>query len=130
MALLGVKTPKGPKDITADSEGRLYTAPKIGGSWLVFKIAASGTTSNAVDLGDHYENLQVILPSLTSTTLQLQVSETLSGTYQAFGNGVTTETTTGSYSDTWTLGGWRFVKIVAGTTQTSEVIIRGRGVTL
>jgi hypothetical protein len=129
MALMGVMTMRGLKDAAGDSEGRLYTAPKVGSVWHVLNIAASGTTSNAVDLGDYFQHLQVIIPSLTATTLAVHVSDTFGGTYQSLGDGVTTQSTDGGYSDTWILGGWRFVKIVAGTAQSAAVTIKARGIT-
>jgi hypothetical protein len=91
-------------------------------------IAKAGTTSNVVDLEDYYPYLHVVIPTIDTATLKVQVSELIDGTYQDLGASVTAASSTGAYSDTWTLGGWRYIKIVAGAAQnTGEVKIKVRG---
>ena len=91
-------------------------------------IAKAGTSSQAVDLGGYYPYLQVAIPTIDSATLKIQVSELIDGTYQDLGASITAAASTGAYSDTWKLGGWRYIKIVAGAAQTTaEVKIKVRG---
>ena len=99
----------------------------IYGEWLAATIALNGTSSAAVNLGKDCDFLEIQIPTVTSCTLGLQVSEKLAGTYDDLGEGVTTDTTTGSYFDVWKLGGWRYIKVVSSATQGAERLIRVRG---
>lgn len=91
-------------------------------------IAKAGTTSNVVDLEDYYPYLHVVIPTIDSATLKVQVSELIDGTYQDLGPAVTAAASTGAYSDTWTLGGWRYIKIVASAAQnTAARLFKVRG---
>ncbi len=98
------------------------------GEIKIAEIAKTGTSSGAVDLGGYYPYLQVVIPTIDSATLKVQVSELIDGTYQDLGASVTAAASTGAYSDTWELGGWRFIKIVAGAAQnTAECKFKVRG---
>lgn len=97
------------------------------GAWQTATIANGGTTSNAVALGRDYEYINVILPTLTAGTLKMQVCDTYGGTYQDLGSSAITASTTGAYSDTWTLGGWSFIKIVSSADQSGDKAIKVRG---
>ncbi len=98
------------------------------GSWKAATITvALGTTSAEVDLGRDFDYLQIQIPTVGSCTLKLQVAEKTGGTFQDLGSGVTTDTTTGGYTDTWKLGGYQFIKVVSSATQTIERLIRVRG---
>jgi len=103
-------------------------ASKIG-KWEVAEIAASGNVSGAVDLGGHFGFLHIVIPTITSAQLELQVSKELSGTYQDLRQDALTDLSTGGFSDTWKLGGWRFIKIQSSAAQTSAVRFEVRGVT-
>ncbi len=95
---------------------------------ITAEIQKTGTSTGAIDLGDYYPYLQVVIPTIDTATLKVQVSELIDGTYQDLGPAVTAAASTGAYSDTWTLGGWRYIKIVAGAAQnTAEVKIKVRG---
>ena len=50
--------------------------------WKTATIAASGTTSGAVDLGQAYKSLAMFIPTITVGTLALQTAMTSDGTYQ------------------------------------------------
>jgi hypothetical protein len=98
------------------------------GGWKTATIALNGTTSGEVDLGaPSWDYLQVIIPTIDSGTIKVQVSDVAGGTYQDLGDDVTTNTTTGGYSTVFRLGGWQHVKIVTSSTQTAarEFKIRG-----
>src|SRR5574343_14277 len=95
---------------------------------ITAEIQKTGTSTGAIDLGDYYPYLQVVIPTIDSATLKVQVSELIDGTYQDLGPAVTAAASTGAYSDTWTLGGWRYIKIVAGAAQnTAECKFKVRG---
>ena len=96
------------------------------GDWLAATIAASGTSSAEVNLGASFDLLEIQIPTVTSCTLKVQISETTGGTFYDLGN-VTTDTTTGAYSDVFKLGGYQFIKIVSSATQSVERLIRVRG---
>lgn len=102
----------------------------IYGQWLAATIPINTVTSAAVDLGRKYDLLAIQIPTVTSCTLKLTVSEILGGTYDDLGEGVTTDTTTGSYFDVWKLGGWRYIKVVSSATQLAERLIRVQGMAL
>ena len=91
----------------------------IHGSWLdcTITIATSTTQSAAVDLGRQYETLIVLIPTITSSTLACYGASTVGGTYYPLGNSVVIAASTGGYADIWEIGGFEFIKIVAGTAQ-------------
>jgi len=101
----------------------------IYGSWndAVITIATDDDLSAAVDLGNNYEFMQVILPTLTSSTVLVHVCDTSGGTYTALGNGVATAATTGAYATTFRIGGYQYIKIATGTGQASNRTIKVRG---
>ncbi len=97
------------------------------GEWIAATIANGQTSSAAIDLGRDYDYVEVQIPTLTSCTLKMTVAEMTGGTYRDLGEGVTTATTTGAYSDVWNLGGYRFIKVVSSGAQGAERLIRVRG---
>jgi len=100
------------------------------GDWKSVVTADEGTISEAVDLGGSFAYLQIIVPTIISAQLELQVSDSIGGTYQDFGQDALTVAGTGAFSDTWVLGGWRYIKVKASAAQTTgPVIFRIRGVT-
>ncbi len=99
------------------------------GEWASLHIAASGTLTGAVDLGGHFAYLQVVLPTITSAQLELQVSKEFDGTYQDLGQDALTAGSTGAFNDTWLLGGWRFIKVKSSVAQTAAELIEVRGIT-
>ncbi len=97
------------------------------GGWRTATIASSDTASGEVDLGHDYDFLDIILPTLTSGTIKLQVAQVAGGTYQDLGDSIVTAVTTGGYSDTFNLGGWQHIKVVSSGTQGAErsILVRG-----
>lgn len=89
------------------------------GEWLTLTIVGDTKKSAVVNLGMDYEFLNVIIPAVVSGTLNLEVSKTTGGASQNLGSSVTTGTTIGSYTDTWNLGGYQFIKIESSVTQTT-----------
>lgn len=97
------------------------------GNWRTATIANGATASGEVDLGDNYDFLDVILPTLTSGTLKVQVSDKSGGTFQDLGKSLVVAATTGAYSTVFRLGGWHYVKIVSGAAQAADrsILVRG-----
>ena len=96
--------------------------------WKAATIASSGTSSDEVNLGLDCDFIMIILPTLDSCTIKIQVAESESGTFQDLGSNVTTDTTTGAYSTTFVLGGYQYIKVVSSATQTVERLIRVNGI--
>jgi len=100
------------------------------GELVTTKIASAGTVSGVADLGGHYAYLQIIIPTIDPAQLELQVGTAPTGTFQDFGQDALSQLGTGGYSDTWVLGGWRYIKIKASAAQSSgDVMFKLRGVT-
>ena len=97
------------------------------GRWLAATIANGQTSSAEVNLGRDYDFLEIQIPTVTSCTLKATVAELTGGTFRDLGEGVTTNTTTGAYSDVWKLGGYQFIKVVSSAAQGAERLIRVRG---
>ena len=99
------------------------------GNWQVATILAGNTDSGVIDLGRTCDLLGIIIPTLVSCTIKIEVSETVSGTYYDLGEGITTASGTHSYADEFKLGGYQFIKVVASQTQTTtDRLIRVRGI--
>ena len=97
------------------------------GEWKPATIAANEAKSSAIDLGREYDFLMLQIPGMTKCKLSLQVAERLGGTYYELGNEVTTEEETFNRAASWTLGGFRFVKVVASSSQLAQRLIRIKG---
>lgn len=115
-------------EVIGDRKGNIGTSAAVG-SWKTATIAKAGTASSVVDLEGIYAYLQVVIPTIDAATLKLQGSSDGQG-FQDIGQSVTTVSGTGAFNDTWVLGGWQFIKIVASAAQdTAQVTIRVCGVT-
>ena len=98
----------------------------IFGQWKTVTIANGGTTSAECDLGRPYENIQIIIPTITVGTLNITVSEATGGTFVRLGATDMVASGTGNYADTFELGGYQFIKLVAAT-QVAARTFRVRG---
>jgi len=85
-------------------------------------IAASGTTSDEVDLQENCDYARIIIPTIDSATVKLTVCGTSGGTFVNLGNSVTTATTTGNYATMFKVGGYRYVKVVVSAAQTTGAV--------
>jgi len=100
------------------------------GEEKIVTMAKDGTVSEAVDLGGHFAYLQIVIPTIDSAQLELQVSMALGGTYQDFGQDALTVLGTGAFNDTCNLGGWRYIQIKASAAQTTATVVFSvRGIT-
>ena len=100
-----------------------YYAKQIG------TIANNGTSTGAINLRANCNFVSVVVPTLDSGTVKLQVS--LEGTtYQDLGSSITTGTTTGGFTTTFKLGGFQFIKVVSSASQSAARTIKVRGFNL
>ena len=97
----------------------------IYGDWIAASITT--TSSSAIDLGRDFDFLEIQIPTLASCTIKIQVAEKIADTYRDLGDGITTAAGTHNYHDVFKLGGYQFIKVVASATQTTERLIRVRG---
>jgi len=93
------------------------------GEEIAVTIASGGTKSSAVDLGLNADYMNIVIPTVDSCTINLEVSTDSAGTFQNLGSNITTETTPGAYTTTFRLGGWRHIKIETSAAQTSGAVI-------
>lgn len=136
----GVDQSGNKRMLRCDQDGYLLTIPEAeaentnllteASEWKLTRMAKAGTTSEVVDLGNNYAYLQVVIPTIDSAQLELQVSDSETGTFQDLGQDATTTAGTGAFNDTWVLGGWRYIKIKASAAQsTTARYFKVRGVT-
>lgn len=119
------------RDIRVDEEGRLVPAPSVTGDWVTAHILKGGTTTQVTDLGDSFMYMNVIIPTLDTATVKVQVAESLGGTFYDLGDSVNTSSGTHNYADTFNIGGYRYIRLVASASQTTVAIdCRVRGITL
>ena len=99
------------------------------GGWLDATIPAGDFESAEVDLGQDYEYLNVLAPSIVGK-LFVEVAEKTTargGTYFQLGKDVETEADGFNRADVWTLGRLQYIKIAVSDKQKGDVTIRVRG---
>ena len=111
----------------------------IAGVWktALIDISVSATLSAEVDLGGDYEFLLVLIPTITNSTVTVQVAEASGGTFlpvyalddDATGNFAhATSAATTTMAVTFRIGGVQFIKILCGSAQTTtDKTFRVRG---
>ena len=117
------------RPLRVDSEGRLIPAPSVVGEWMGAHIMKGGTSTGAIDLGDNFMYLNVVIPTLDAATVKVTVSESINGTYYTL-DSVTTASGTHNYATTLKCGGYRFIKLVASAAQSTtarQIRLRGLG---
>jgi len=99
------------------------------GEWkdCAFDISDSTTISDACDLGNNYEYIQVIYPAMTACTMSVYVCSSLGGTYVPLGNSASATVGASASADTYAIGGYQFIKLISSTAQLADraVIVRG-----
>ena len=118
------------RTIQVNSKGQIVLAPSVEGPWLGASIAKAGTTTGTVDLGDSYMYLRIIIPTLDSCTVKVQVAEKATSTYYDLDE-VTTTLGTHNYATTFIIGGYRYIKLVASASQSTAAVdlrVSGLGV--
>lgn len=111
----------------------------IAGTWktALIDISVSTTLSAEVDLGDNYEFLTVLIPTITNSTVTVHIAEASGGTFfpvyalddDATGDftHATTQATT-THAVVFRIGGVQHIKISCGSAQTStDKTFRVRG---
>jgi len=106
-------------------------------SWKSAVVSTGDTASAEVDLGDYYRKLQVLIPTLTATTVTVHVSNESGGTFypvHAFDADAT-----GSFAHTissgnggiavvFDIGGVTHIKVVLGVAEASDTTFRVRAI--
>lgn len=109
------------------------------GAWKTATIAKDATLSDVVDLGNSFGKLLVLVPTITSATVSVHISNESGGTYypvQSFDADATGHFLHASTADTggialiFNLGGVQFVKIATGAGQGAARSILVRGIDL
>jgi len=97
----------------------------IQGTWQDATIEINGTESAEVNLGRAYDTLLIVIPTIDSAQISLQVAEKAGGTFQDLyitntsGDDNQPITTAGTGGITWSvpIGGFQFIKIKASVAQ-------------
>lgn len=113
-----------PQCPAVDAAGMLdVSATRVSG-WrtATLDVAIDDDLSGAVDLGEHFRYLAVIVPALTSARVGVQVSSEAAGPYVPLGAGGSAQTdqTGGGYATVFDIGGWRYVKLSTSTAQAAN----------
>ena len=121
-----------PQCPAVDADGILdVSATRVSG-WktATIDISEDDDLSDAVDLGEHYRYLAVVLPALTLARVGVHVSPTADGTYVALGSGSSAQTdpTTGGYATVFDIGGWRFIRLSTSVAQAEDRSFSVQGV--
>ena len=110
----------------------------ICGSWkdAVITIATDNDLTPEVNLGREYDTLLVVIPTIDSGSVKIQVAEKTGGTFQGLNltgsDGTTIEVVSdvGTGGITWVvpLGGFQFIKIATSVAQTANRTFRVCGI--
>jgi len=99
------------------------------GEWkdAVITIATDDDLTPEVDLGRDYEFLDIVIPTITSAEISLEVADKTGGTFQALGDGISTDATTGGYTTVFNLYGFQFIKVKTSAAQAANRTFKVRG---
>jgi len=121
-----------PQCAAVDAAGVVAVSATRVSGWktATIDISEDDDLSNAVDLGEHYRYLAVIIPTLTSARVGVHVCATADGAYVALGSGTSAQTdaTTGGYATVFDIGGWRYVKLSTSAAQADDRTFALQGV--
>ena len=103
----------------------------------VITYATDDDLTAEVDLGDNYEFLTVLIPTINSATVSIHVSDTTGGTFYPVhdwldndaDNTVLVATTdgTGGISATFRIGGVQYIKVATSAAQSANRTFKVRG---
>lgn len=100
------------------------------GAWqaVVLDFSEDDDLTSEVNLGGDCDFVQIIIPTLDSCTVSLQVARDSGGTFYTLGSSQTTGSGTHNYATVFNLGGYQFIKIVTSAAQTADrtFYVRGR----
>jgi len=110
-------------------------------SWKSAVVSTGDTSSAEVDLGDYYRKLQVLIPTLTATTVTVHVSNVSDGTwypvhvFDRTNNADTslsfahiTSSGNGGIAVVFDIGGVTHIKVVIGVAEASDTTFLVRGI--
>jgi hypothetical protein len=89
-------------------------------NWQTVSVTkdASPALSGECDLGNDYEHMCIIIPTIDSANVSLYVSENSGGTFAPLGLSTNVFAAgTGGVNTTFVLGGYRYIKILCSATQ-------------
>lgn len=101
------------------------------GSWKDATIADEGTISAEVDLGRQYETMLIVMPTIDTAQITIQVAEKTGGTFQelyvtdiADGGNNKVISASGTGGITWVVpvGGFQYIKIKSSATQSTAAV--------
>jgi hypothetical protein len=95
----------------------------IWGQWLPVTVTKDDdpALSGEVDLGQEYEYLNILIPTIDSANVSLYVARELGGTYYQLGLATNVFAAgTGGLMTTFELGGYRFIKVLCSAVQTTS----------
>jgi hypothetical protein len=122
--IYGHDTDGNPRCPAVDASGTLdVSATRVSG-WkaAVIDVSQDDDLSGAVDLGEHYRYLALLIPALTAARVGVQVATSLDGEYVPLGSGAAaqTETTEGGYATVFDTGGWRYIRVSTSVPQAED----------
>ena len=103
----------------------------LAGSWVTATIAKDGTQSAEVDLGRPYDTLLMVIPTIDTAQVTIQIAEKSGGTFQdlyitdvADGGNNKAITASGTGALTWVvpLGGIQYIKVSTSAAQTTAAV--------
>jgi len=110
----------------------------IVGNWqdALIDVSEDDDLSAAVDLGRHYETLQVYVPTIDSAQVSIKVPDAAGNYHDLYvtdnadggNNKVISAASTGGFIWTIPLGGFRHIKIATSAGQTTDRTFKVRGV--
>ena len=92
--------------------------------------AINAVLTNMVDLQYGYEYLQLIVPTINTSKLRIQVCRNSGGDFLQVGSAVSqTSDSAGDYATTLSLGGFQFFKLYSVHAQNTNIAFDCRGYT-
>uniref|UniRef100_A0A6M3IUH7 Tail protein n=1 Tax=viral metagenome TaxID=1070528 RepID=A0A6M3IUH7_9ZZZZ len=92
-------------------------APK---QWLAVNVANTAVNSAEVDLGRTFDKLQVDLPTIDASSINIGVSRTSGGTYKFLKNEALVDFTTGGMQHVFNIWGYQYLKLICNNAQTAN----------
>lgn len=99
------------------------------GDWInaVITIATDDDLTPEVNLGKEYYGMQVIIPTIDSANVSVQVAKATGGTFYDLGVSEVIPAGTGNLMDVISLGGFQYIKVKTSAAQTSNRTFEVRG---
>jgi Leucine-rich repeat (LRR) protein len=85
--------------------------------WQSTTIANTAVNSAAIDLGRVFDKIQLDLPAMNATSINIAVSRTAGGTYNFLGNEALVDVSTGSSQRVFNIHGYQYLKVICNNAQ-------------